>query len=391
MATLYAYNTALIAVDVSVLEHEIDQVVYVDDRLIGSLCDSWMGPDVTQPDLLLTDELEGTRACLVVGVRPRDAKQCKQFTRKQNNALKAYKKGSSVNSLEQHDLNILSFDPTTMMRVVVPCGSNSIKYYALVNYDDATGICQAANVSMDEVFFFSENRDDSLTIYAGRVSAWGGIVQQKVGIDTDDSMTDTQVDHLADFNELAAGLAKFLVSNDPDSSIAAVINATLQIKALNLAPDELQVDLYHEMHKQLIAPTERTHEMVLQLCEATNLKSAESLRADLFNSSSRPTAEEILVLAETLSSHSRYFTYNGIRFPCVDHDNLPHFVSSFCDNVRSFPGTDLVEHVENAYENALRIQRGRNELDVPTSSLDDMVTRTDMLTLIWRHLQSIVH
>src|SRR5436190_23223016 len=65
------------------------------------------------------------------------------------------------------------------LRVVAPIGKENANYYALINQEN--GLCMGIHVEIDEVFFFAEYRDDTLTSIQERRSIWGKNVRYAIG------------------------------------------------------------------------------------------------------------------------------------------------------------------------------------------------------------------
>lgn len=107
------------------------------------------------------------------------------------------------------------------VRVIAPIDRTTATYYGLV--EPQGGLCEAYTIPIDEVFFFSEFRDDSATSFQSRKDTWARKVreachlQQRVTSSTDGDEPEFRVEPDPDLgNEFSTLVGTNLPGNGPE-------------------------------------------------------------------------------------------------------------------------------------------------------------------------------
>jgi len=97
--------------------------------------------------------------------------------------VRTTQKGASVRSAR----NVKTYETQLALRVVAPTDKNNVNYYVLTKQDANTKLCIAHNVSMRDVFFFPEFRDDEAGSSAERKEQWPKLIQAALGMGEKDN------------------------------------------------------------------------------------------------------------------------------------------------------------------------------------------------------------
>lgn len=188
-----AWSLNLVSYEHGVRKRSCNQSLNVRATTIVDLNDGeYWAPRKTPTEEELGPSTPDTKHGIWVGMRPRavrdlalEAKDVdNRFAKRKIDTVMADEgapkmqstRGQCVASIGS-DAYALPYDPRAL-RVVVLANANPTRYHVLINPKD--GLCEAAVTSIDEVFFFSEYRDDSNTSHMLRKSAWATKVRDAV-------------------------------------------------------------------------------------------------------------------------------------------------------------------------------------------------------------------
>jgi hypothetical protein len=173
--TNHAFNYQLWGYDAETDERVENQVIRLNSivaknryKAVQEASTADNGPPLvpTEEELRFDMDDETLLTAVIVGMRP----SCSPIQGYGDaRLLKISGKRASVQPLKRDE--ILEYDPTAL-RVVCLCFRKDAVYYALTSRDEDTNLCDAVIISGEEVFFFSEFRNDTDTSYHARKMSW---------------------------------------------------------------------------------------------------------------------------------------------------------------------------------------------------------------------------